>query len=534
MSGQTFAQKAKGQYFTPPEVARLVWEILIEWAKPAGSVRVCDPAAGEGVFLETAAEALGTNTAMTGMDLDAKLHRTWASLQKLHPNFSFHCSNGLCDLPSAGFEEERYDFVAGNPPFGGEGLRNTIALDRGLLESVLRLESWRLPAADYGRLLEEFHNQTSGGQRTELMKAIKRLRHYSIEALFFERFVRLAKPGGWIAVILPEGLLANDRHRRVRQWIAEHAHLRGVINLPRRTFSQAKTSAHTSLVILQRKGRKTCGRPILFANPGYSASNPSFETYANEVAGAARGEGKQCSCFRFLEVETVGERRWHSGFFDPNLKLPDKSSMRFPVRPLGDFIEFMTYGPIITGERVREVGRGRVKVIGQKAILQTGIDVQRADRVPSGSRFDPPRSRPQSGDLLMPRSGNGSLAKNKLAVFTGGCRANVGCFVDIVRLRGINPFYVWMFLKTDYGFDQIRRLFNGVGTVNLSFDEIRSLRIPEAPAVLQTKMEERYRLDVLPLHEKQCRSNSRTRAESLGAQAKLKLSTIVEDLQKIL
>ena len=94
----------------------------------------------------------------------------------------------------------------------------------------------------------------------------------------------------------------------------------------------------------------------------------------------------------------------------------------------------------------------------------------------------------------------GSVAKNRLALFWEDQPATVGSFVDLVRLRGIEPVYVALYLKTEYGWAQIHRLINGVATPNISFDEIRGLRIAMVPGEVQSQFRERYFAEVYPLH----------------------------------
>jgi hypothetical protein len=151
-----------------------------------------------------------------------------------------------------------------------------------------------------------------------------------------------------------------------------------------------------------------------------------------------------------------------------------------PTAPLGDFIEHLTYGPIITGRQPPHDPDG-VVIVHQGQVRHTGVDPTEALRVPAGCEWDLPRCRLRPGDVILPRSGEGSLARNRVAVFAGDQAATVGSFVDLIRLREIEPAYVVLFLKTPDGWLQILRLINGVGQPNISFDEIRSLRVPVIP-----------------------------------------------------
>ena len=87
------------------------------------------------------------------------------------------------------------------------------------------------------------------------------------------------------------------------------------------------------------------------------------------------------------------------------------------------------------------------------------------------------------------RSGAGTLAKRRFCVFDRRLKATVSCFVDLIRLHDINPYYAVTFLRSPLGWAQIDRLINGVGTPNLSFGEIRSLRIPLLPSGEQAALE---------------------------------------------
>jgi len=172
---------------------------------------------------------------------------------------------------------------------------------------------------------------------------------------------------------------------------------------------------------------------------------------------------------------------------------------QLPLLPLGEFIEHITYGAIVTG-RQPELDPEGLPLLGQGALLPSGVDADDAARVTPGGPWAPERCRVGRGDLLIARSGAGSLAKNRLAVYHEDEPAVVDCFVDLVRLRGIEPDYVAAFLRTRFGWAQIHRLINGVGPANLSFGEIRSLLIAQASEGLQEQVARRHAKEVLALH----------------------------------
>ncbi len=190
--------------------------------------------------------------------------------------------------------------------------------------------------------------------------------------------------------------------------------------------------------------------------------------------------------------------RWDPGYWNPRLQDPLRGlSPLFPVHSLGEFIAFITYGPVVTGIPLLP-HLGGVPVLTGTAFLPFGLDPAAVTPVVEGGPHDIPRSRLQPGDLLLPRSGAGSLGKGRMAVWEGNGPANVGCFVDILRLSSLNPHYGVAFLKSRFGWNQLQRLWNGVGTPNISFAEIRALRIAVPSLLDQARVEEAFRTQVGP------------------------------------
>lgn len=169
------------------------------------------------------------------------------------------------------------------------------------------------------------------------------------------------------------------------------------------------------------------------------------------------------------------------------------------LAPLGEFMAHITYGAIVTGRRPEHDPEG-LPLIGQGALRHSGVDLSDCIRVPRESPWALERATVRRGDLLIARSGAGSLEQNRLAVHHCEEPAVVDCWVDLVRLKGIQPDFVAAFLRTRCGWAQIHRLINGVGPANLSFDEIRSLRVPVGEEDLEARIVERHAREVLPLH----------------------------------
>jgi predicted Rossmann fold nucleotide-binding protein DprA/Smf involved in DNA uptake len=113
-----------------------------------------------------------------------------------------------------------------------------------------------LQATDYNRMAELVTgwpaNQLLDLKGSEMRQTIDRLASTALEVFFTERFVQLAKPGGMIAVILPESILASDQLARLRAWFMEHAQLLAVVSLPQKAFTGVGANAKTAILFARR------------------------------------------------------------------------------------------------------------------------------------------------------------------------------------------------------------------------------------------------------------------------------------------
>ena len=196
-----------------------------------------DPAAGAGALLGVVGRAYQT----TGIEIDAGLAEQGRSQAD-----RFYTGDGLLGtLPEVA--DETFDCVLANPPFGKLG-------------PMLPLFGTDGPC----RL----------AQRFELLDGQKQMRSFPVELLFVERALQLTRPAGWMALILPEGFLANARRQGARDWLLAHAEVRAVVALP-----GAFNKVQTALVVLRRSKPLARTKARLIAPVG---KRPS-EQYAQHV-----------------------------------------------------------------------------------------------------------------------------------------------------------------------------------------------------------------------------------------------------------
>jgi type I restriction enzyme M protein len=448
-------RKARGQFFTPQQVAvsllRQVRSDLDLLGLPVPKRGpVLDPACGDGSFLSAALAEGWVESAsdLFGFDIDGSVLAgpEGACLTR---------GDALLEDPVL---EGRFAAAFGNPPYGGRGIRDIDVVDLQRLGA--RFESWRL--------------DKEGQVKPLASSKIARLRRFPVAVLFVERFVRAVRPGGIVALLLPESLFCNRREAPLRAWLLRHCQLLSVTALPDDTFAATGTRARTSFVLLRRR----------------TEALPRVADVSLTEEVLLRRFGSEAAPQRAVLSELQETARWDPEFHEPHW-LHHIELCKLPLVPLGEFISTLSYGAIKVGERPQEVASGGSLYVTQRAVADWGVDLELCPRIRSLAPFDSPRYRLTAGDLVLPRCGRGTLGRNRLTRFDGAdVPAVVDCFTDRVSLKGVSSAWVLGVLRSPLGWDQIRRTFNGVGTPNLSFAEIRELLVPVPSDQVQNEAEE--------------------------------------------
>ena len=117
----------------------------------------------------------------------------------------------------------------------------------------------------------------------------------SRDVLFIERNLQFLKPGGRMAIVLPQGRFNNVSDGSVREYIAKHARILAVVGLHGNTF-KPHTGTKTSVLFLQKWND----------NPKLGPLCPKVADYPVFFAASERG-GKDNSGDYIYQKDASGE-----------------------------------------------------------------------------------------------------------------------------------------------------------------------------------------------------------------------------------
>jgi len=287
----------KGQYFTP----RHVIDMCVKMLNPKPGEYMIDPAAGScGFTVHTIFQLTGhlfENADISqeekedvlrvfGIDFDEKVVRVARTLNLIagdgetnvmhlnsldydrwsetvtNPEWLDTYGSGFKRIKTLIKDKESYkeflfDILMANPPFAGD-----IKESRIIHKYELGYNGKNKPKPKVGR-----------------------------DILFIERNLNFLKPGGRMAIVLPQGRFNNTSDKDIREFITEKARVVAVVGLQNNTF-KPHTGTKTSLLFLQKWNEKLCPKkddyPIFFA-----VSEKSGKDNSGEYVYVKNGEGKR-------------------------------------------------------------------------------------------------------------------------------------------------------------------------------------------------------------------------------------------------
>lgn len=133
------------------------------------------------------------------------------------------------------FQDGTFDLIMTNPPFG-----STIKADE-----VSYYKEYELFEKNLG--FTELKDRITDDNDKKKWRTSQ-----STEILFLERCYKYLKENGYLAIVIPDGILTNSTTQYVRDWLIEKFRILAVVSLPQLTFSHVNAGVKSSVLFLKK------------------------------------------------------------------------------------------------------------------------------------------------------------------------------------------------------------------------------------------------------------------------------------------
>lgn len=272
----------KGQYFTPRPVVKMSVKML----NPQDGEKVIDPACGScGFLIHTILHVQAlygwnreqlyryANEYLYAVDFDDRLKKVAKTMMIIAGDgkANVHCTNSL-DVRewqngtartigefTKDSRDGDFDLVLTNPPFAGKVTGKT---------QLAAFDLYELALTGALKEDEDVEDEAASDDGDKKPRSKRQVAGMKRDILFVERCLDLLKPGGRMAIVLPQGNLNNLGTRGLRVYVGNRARVLAVVGLHTNTFKPF-TNTKTSVLFLQKwggdAGEQTKNYPIFMA-----------------------------------------------------------------------------------------------------------------------------------------------------------------------------------------------------------------------------------------------------------------------------
>lgn len=488
----------QGQFFTPRNVVKMIVDIL----NPTEKDKIIDPACGSGGFLieslkhvwnqsEIKYKKLGWSEAQIekkkietatnnfrGIDKDYFLSKVAKAYMNLvgDGTTGIFCEDSL-ESPTNWSQETQtkikmgeFDILITNPPFGSK---------------IPVTGEAKIKQFDFGYKYQ-FDKKSKKWNKTKKIK-----KREEPQVLFIERCLDLLKEGGKMAMVLPSGILGNEREKYLREYILEKGDLFAIVELPFETFSPNVT-INTSVLFIQ-KGKKKKQKDLFISINEYCGHDKKGRPIDQDdiplVASIYKSKKANRNNFfidhSLLEHSFIA-KRYLQKYVD-NLKVIKKS--KYPSVTLDSLIKTVHNGANIDDASIYvEEGEG-IPYILVKSITKEGINFENLKHIRKdlSTNRDVQKNTVSEETIVMTRAGNAGIAANIPPDLVNGVAS--GFLINIhIDLKKVNQYYLVSFLNSKFGQLQLERIASGSILQSIRSSDLKQIMIIVPPLAIQNKI----------------------------------------------
>jgi type I restriction enzyme M protein len=256
----SFFRGSFGQYFTPRPIVKFIVDVL----PITHDSLVLDTSCGSGGFLLHALEKVRQEASefyeptskehwqhwhdfaekkLYGIEINEQISRAAKMNMIIHDDGHTNVitADGLLTAKrlqeiskNLGFQYGRFDFIITNPPFGS---------------AVKLTEQAYLQTYSFGQKDTTWLDLKNSG--------VKNRDTQSTEVLFIEQCHQFLTEGGYLSIVIPDGVLTNSSLQYVRDQVEDWYRIVAVVSLPQTAFTHTGAGVKSSVLFLRKNSTKT-------------------------------------------------------------------------------------------------------------------------------------------------------------------------------------------------------------------------------------------------------------------------------------
>lgn len=471
-----------GQFFTPVPVI----DFCVSMLNISCHDKVIDPACGSAGFLLSSLKYIKSHN--INIDLASiiqknlygiEINKSVARLAKMKlflesnvlPNII--CANALVEHMSL---DGQFDVVLANPPFGAK-ISEEAVLNQFDLGHKLSMEN--------GSVIRKTVLSNQNG-----------------DILFLEKCLKLLKPKGRMAIVLPNGNFENPSLDYLREYIKIKSDILAVVNLPQETFIPYGTGVKTSIIFLQKKNNTVENNKIFFSRItklGYQGNKNGSPIYKKDSFGKEIRNNNndfildedfsfvisEYACFSrdkdFFESENLFvldsrdlKNRFDFDFYQPKNRLLIANLQKSGAVKLSDICEVVKHKSKklkLLDTTIAYVELSDINTHAYEIINATEYKVY---ELPSRASYDL-----QEDDIITAVAGNSLGTKKHATALVSKEYAETICTNGFRVLRNIkiDRYFLLFYLKSDLFLQQVFMYRTGAAIPNISDADLANILV---------------------------------------------------------
>lgn len=467
-------RESRGQFFTPAPVVDFIVKMILPRYGEFG----CDPASGTGGFMFNALEYISKNDFFDNTQI-SRMHfydisKSLIKLVAMRMMFEFSDCEVHYEVKDSISEEFNcsYDYVLTNPPFGTQGK----ILDKKILSKYM------LGTDETGKSL---NSQVP-------------------DILFVEKVIKILKPGGRAAIVLPDGDFENPSLQYFRKYLIDTVRIDAVVSLPDGTFVPYGTGVKSSILFITKKKPETNYKVFYgkITKLGYTFSKHSKDEFKpdgsvdedySDIVESYHNRDYGDNAY-LVDIETIKENAFvmSESFYSPIYERSIQNIKKGKYCKLKDLVDF-NYKKIKI-EKEKEYNYVEIADVNAYSSEIINSTTMYGEDLPSRASYVISKD-----NIIVATSGNsiGTQKQAKALVTESYDGAICTNGFTVMSARGISRYYLLHFFNSEAFLNQMLKYKYGTAIPCVGRTDFENILVPIPDDAQLVAVEERIRKAVM-------------------------------------